>query len=675
MRTLRPQSLVSLGVVALLIGSGAALLLSRRSATPDGLPTVARPGASESVSPASDATKETARAGETDFERTPFVVSRLGSATWLAPFGVRAIRFLRDGSGFAMACDTRVRVYPLPAGRPITQFDAAAGQERESEPPDPWDARAQGRGFQFRLAVAESGRTLVSAAGNHVKAVEMSSHALRGEIEFHGEVAYIGAPDDDDRVLIRADGGLREWRIGSATTTQLAVCGAVLAASQWTGLLVAEVPDRTGSGASIALLDSRGRALTTLADPPRGPWAVGFSPDESLIAWLSDENRFAHELRVARVTAADKPRTFKTPAADVHRLRWRDAHTVLLGRKDGATAFDVETGEPKGDCADWDYAAAFSFDGRLRARIVRDAILVEDVATGERAVPDPGPRAAGNVAFRPGREEFACADADGAVDLVDARSGRVVRRLDGPGDYVWSLVFDASGTRLLVNRNGSSIDVLDVEGREPARRHARHGCYVAFAGGRAFALTGKHDGPWRRISLDDGSEAPLPEAAADLEAWALGVSTDGAVALGFSAQDELLAWDLDRVAIVARYAVAGGRVYASDGGRRVVVLNDRLLAFDAARPAAAPLDLGPAPKSATPNPDCTISPDGKWFAARDGDVVAVWDLATGRRRAALRGFTDTYRLDLSFSHDGRLLAAGPQVSGVACVWDVDAATR
>ena len=63
-----------------------------------------------------------------------------------------------------------------------------------------------------------------------------------------------------------------------------------------------------------------------------------------------------------------------------------------------------------------------------------------------------------------------------------------------------------------------------------------------------------------------------------------------------------------------------------------------------------------------------ISPDGRTLASGHWDLVTLWDMPTGRRLAVLRGF-GRYVVGLSFSRDGRLLAAGTDAGGFQ-IWNV-----
>ena len=65
-----------------------------------------------------------------------------------------------------------------------------------------------------------------------------------------------------------------------------------------------------------------------------------------------------------------------------------------------------------------------------------------------------------------------------------------------------------------------------------------------------------------------------------------------------------------------------------------------------------------------------FSPDGRTLAVVGGDsTVRLWDIATWKRRAGLRGHTDVV-LSVEFSPDGHLLATGSR-NGEVLVWMLD----
>jgi WD40 repeat protein len=68
-----------------------------------------------------------------------------------------------------------------------------------------------------------------------------------------------------------------------------------------------------------------------------------------------------------------------------------------------------------------------------------------------------------------------------------------------------------------------------------------------------------------------------------------------------------------------------------------------------------------------------ISPDGVTLASGHWNIVTLWDIFTGERLAVLHGF-GRYVKGLSFSRDGKFLAAGTDFGGLQ-IWDVRQRTR
>jgi WD40 repeat protein len=68
-----------------------------------------------------------------------------------------------------------------------------------------------------------------------------------------------------------------------------------------------------------------------------------------------------------------------------------------------------------------------------------------------------------------------------------------------------------------------------------------------------------------------------------------------------------------------------------------------------------------------------ISPDGSTLATGHWDVVILWNMFTGKKLGAMAG-AGRYVGGLSFSRDGKLLAAGTDAGGLQ-IWDVSPRTK
>ena len=63
-----------------------------------------------------------------------------------------------------------------------------------------------------------------------------------------------------------------------------------------------------------------------------------------------------------------------------------------------------------------------------------------------------------------------------------------------------------------------------------------------------------------------------------------------------------------------------------------------------------------------------LSPDGKAVVTASGEIVIVWEMATGRRVAELRGHTGTVT-SVAFSHNGNSLVTVSR-DHTARVWEM-----
>jgi WD40 repeat protein len=302
------------------------------------------------------------------------------------------------------------------------------------------------------------------------------------------------------------------------------------------------------------------------------------------------------------------------------------------------------------------------------------------------------------------------------VQLLDARTGREIRRLGRKGERVRSLVFCADGTRLAAIYGDRGVRLWDTA----TGKQLRHRTWdqqvvtnVVFAPDGHLLVGTYPDQPWEEKTSaklwDVSSPRPLLESPVPLvgplcprgehlATWAgpgpCGVgllwlwrvrsgtrvelfgdtlhirrpptfASDGrtvAAVWGPDAESpraEL--WDVathKRLATVRLMAATEQVVFSPDGKKLAVVGSPRCLLLEARRPAV-PGESWSA---------VTLSGDGKLLAVGDarGSVV-VWDTTGPTRRYHLPRHTQPVQA-LTFSRDSRTLASASG-DGKICLWD------
>ena len=267
------------------------------------------------------------------------------------------------------------------------------------------------------------------------------------------------------------------------------------------------------------------------------------------------------------------------------------------------------------------FATAMSPDGRTMAVSVRGGAALLELPTLRRlatlsAVTEP--HAVTALAFDPRGQLLATGTDQGSTVLWDVRTGRRQRTLSGNEGAVTALAFDSATRRLVAAGDPSALVLWDLRRSESeGRRLPGHSYYphaVAFRpDGGLVSISAREAATWDFAGVQPG--ARLPGAATAVTAFSL--SKDGRV-----------------------------MATADDDGRV------RLRALPEGQPVGAPHELG-----ATPVRDVSLSADGRRVAAVGGEaeaVLAVWDVASGRRLSVVRLEATPSRV--VFSPDGRLLA-------------------
>lgn len=486
----------------------------------------------------------------------------------------------------------------------------------------------------------------------------------------------------------------------------------------------------------VYLYDVRRRRRRTVLQPGAADaWIVqlAFSPDGRWLA-IAHDGPGGSRVAVADVAARRIRRTLRPPAdGTVSALRYATARTldVVTGRPGTdagpalLTRFDPRDGRRRlGPRAvtrrSWSPLLA-TRDGRRLVTADPDGITVRDAATlavvRRHAVPErAGPRWPGAYALAPDDTTLAVGEADGAVGLVDLRSGAVRATSIRHDAAVKAARFTSDGRRLVTAGEDRDIRVMELRESLPGETLSGHASGVAdlqvtddrrtlySAGLDGTVIVWDLDGtrrlgrPFRLGSGDP--DRPLVAQSADSSLMATG-QADGAVgvvdartlrprapvpvvptgpvlALGFVPGSHLLAVggpagflalaDADSGRVIARLRGHRGAVVAlgTDAGGSMLATGSedgtvRLWSLPRGRALRPPLRL------AGDVQDTRLSPDGRRL------VVVVVEPGAERSRLEIRESRRLRRVHelripgrvriVRFSPDARLLAVGHRTYG------------
>jgi WD40 repeat protein len=366
----------------------------------------------------------------------------------------------------------------------------------------------------------------------------------------------------------------------------------------------------------------------------------------------------------------------------IHALAYSpDGRTLVTASEDRTVLlWDPQTGQKLRGFGGGEgevYAAAFSSDGKLLAVSSSDkfdeklvgspqkgTLRLWDPATG-KLVREVGThtRAARCLAFIAGDKQLAVSSYDSGIEAWDVATGKKVRQLQARPDFAACLAISPDGQRLAAAGWGDYAAVLcDLHTGGPlgpvGGATSRINDVLFTPNGRVLTCgdsdalvrvwdpaTGKEGPPWKGKARYAASMALSPDG----KTLAVGVY-DGAIQFWDTAAGREL-----------RQVKAPGRSYGwgvafSPDGRTVAAAGDngKVRLWDVAA-GKITRELSGDPRGVVM---VAFSPDGTTLAASLGEGnLGLWDVATGKLRLRLEGHPEWWAGSLTFSPDGKLLAA------------------
>jgi WD40 repeat protein/serine/threonine protein kinase len=333
------------------------------------------------------------------------------------------------------------------------------------------------------------------------------------------------------------------------------------------------------------------------------------------------------------------------------------AHRELsMNNLSGALKFLDECPE---DLRDWEWRYLNRF-GRLGEVVLQDTNEVY------------------SVAFHPRGQQIAAACKDGVVKIWDLSARKVVQRLTGHTDYVFSVAFRPPDGRYIASASADrTIRVWDLKtGHEVFQRLGPAGEYKGLSYAVAFSPDGRHlladhgDGTAIVWDAEKGTEIhPLNEKH-ELAAACAAYSPNGDLLATGSWGGVLRIWDARTGELLHRGKEHSHRISAVSFGQNgqwlATASFDRTLkVWDAM--TGKVLRSWEGHRAIIPG--LASSPDARRLAScgAEDKSVKLWDPLTGREILNLRGHSAACHC-VAFSSDGQRLASASE-DGSIRIWD------
>lgn len=379
-------------------------------------------------------------------------------------------------------------------------------------------------------------------------------------------------------------------------------------------------------------------------------WSVAFAPDGRTVASGSVDRT----VRLWDAATGKELHRFIGYASPVDSVAFSRGGEIMAS--DGGHS--MTTGSPDPTVRFWDIRS----DKEVR-RFPRQGTILGPIAL----------HPAGNVLATNGREA-------GSLELWDASTGRVVRRLVGHQASINAFAFTGDGKRLASAAGDGTVRLWDVDSGNEVRRfnHAEQWVRtVAISPDGGHLASGTYDGPVRVRSLPSGRlEKKLPGSRSESDSVAF--SPDGkTIAVG--GFPIIAFWDVATGKKRDQFrvdTVVDSLAYSPDGKRLAAAVGETLCLFDLTAKRRILCPRG----HQQPVNAVAFSPDGKVLATGSEDAtLRLWDTARWVEvyRFPCRGYEVR---SLSYSPDGKRLALGCQnasneFDATVWLWSVPPARR
>ena len=569
-------------------------------------------------------------------------IRRFGSVQFRHPGGISGSALSDDGKWLATAARRSVVIWDVKTGMPVQRFETGAAPHYATQK---FAFSADGR----RLAACVgSGQVFVweRTTGRELKRLETAGFGGRDPFEsvaftsddkqlivgrFHTTEVY----DAQTWELARSfEGRSKLYSRESKTMIGLTNQGKVVFTNLESGKGVAELNTAT-------LMDGLANGLALSKD---GNTVAVYSKAGEVELWSVPEGTRLHALKVPEVSR------YHTVAISP------DSKMVFFGTPTGVHRWDAATGRA---LSKWDRKFDSNF-GRLTGLDVlpegdtllacaEDGLVYRWSMKAEKELPASEGYGRAHGEMTPGGRRLLLADYGGRVDVRDATTGELLKRIENSGTQVTQVAIAPDGAVVAIGRvNG------DVELRNVATEKLLH--TLQTPGG---------DKQYRYVR-------------------SLFFSPDGLTIYGQNWVGQLQSWDVESGN--PGWARPRGRVHATSpdgktvvtaGERAELVFRDATSGDERARHAVA--------TTRQQFDDVTaigFSPDGRRLVVATRDrFVRLWDPSTGEERAKFEAVDppigtdpfargEPYVQALGFSADGKWLVAGGNDNSI-CVWDVE----